>query len=73
MKRPEKQLKDNRERVLTVCIFRNGAELVGEYTASIGSARYTGSVAFSDVRQIPDVCKHVAQMWQDQRRRLGLA
>lgn len=68
----QKQMNDGREKVVTVQIFRNGSELVGEYQALVGSAKYSGSVSFTDAKQIPDVCKHVAQMWQDQMRRLGL-
>lgn len=68
----KKTNKDDREKVLTVSVYRNGSELVGEYQALVGSARYSGSVTFTDAKQIPDVCKHVAQMWEDQRRRLGL-
>ena len=65
--------KDDAEKVLTITITRNGSELVGEYSAAIGGVKYSGQICFKDISQIPDVCKHVAQMWQDQRRRLGLA
>ena len=60
------------EKIMTVNVFRKGSELVGEYTTQIGSAKYSGQITFKDYKQIPDVCKHVAQMWEDQVRRLGL-
>lgn len=65
--------KDDAEKVLTIVITRNGAGMVGEYSSTIGGVKYSGQIEFKDISQIPDVCKHVAQMWQDQRRRLGLA
>ena len=64
--------KNEAEKVLTISITRNGAEMVGEYSSTVGGAKYSGQIVFKDAAQIPDVCKHVAQMWEDQMRRLGL-
>jgi len=68
MKMPKQDI----EKIVTVSVYRQGSELIGEYTTQIGSAKYSGRISFRDYTQIPDVCKHVAQMWEDQVRRLGL-